>query len=68
MRRQIQLQMQMQIPSFGNWDCYDDLPVTQYFDSTRYGGHLRHHFCMEDAGHDLFKIPPSPLPYQYHLV
>lgn len=66
MRRQ--MQMQMQIPSFGNWECYDDLPVTQYFDSTRYGGHLRHHFYMEDAGHDLFKIPPSPLPYQYHLV
>ncbi|CAA6668185.1 unnamed protein product [Spirodela intermedia] len=29
-------------PQFGNWECYDDLSMTQYFESTSQTGLKRH--------------------------
>ncbi|KAK1421847.1 hypothetical protein QVD17_24518 [Tagetes erecta] len=30
------------IPAFGSWDCYDDLPFTQCFESARQAGLIRY--------------------------
>ncbi|XP_054792017.1 uncharacterized protein LOC129303064 isoform X2 [Prosopis cineraria] len=31
-----------QIPAFGNWDLANELPITQYFESARQAGLVRH--------------------------
>ncbi|KAL7081797.1 hypothetical protein ACP275_14G061000 [Erythranthe tilingii] len=32
------------VPAFGSWDCYDDLPFTQCFESARQAGLLRYSY------------------------
>ncbi|XP_073007655.1 uncharacterized protein [Typha latifolia] len=54
-----------QIPKFGNWDCYEELPITQYFDSAMQAGFIHGHYFGEDG--DLFKVPvPVVKPSQIH--
>lgn len=53
-----------QIPPFGHWDYYDDLPITQYFDSAWQAGLIRSHFWAEDD--DLFKMPAPLQPAYRH--
>ncbi|GFP91171.1 hypothetical protein PHJA_001261100 [Phtheirospermum japonicum] len=35
------------VPAFGSWDCYDDLPFTQCFESARQAGLLRYTYSEE---------------------
>ncbi|KAK6141769.1 hypothetical protein DH2020_024486 [Rehmannia glutinosa] len=35
------------VPAFGSWDCYDDLPFTQCFESAREAGLLRYSYSEE---------------------
>ncbi|GJN16941.1 hypothetical protein PR202_gb03970 [Eleusine coracana subsp. coracana] len=51
-----------QIPAFGDWNLWDDMPVTQYFQSGAF--FFAAHGEKEDE--DLFKVPQFPAkPYNY---
>ena len=39
------------IPAFGSWDCNDDLPFTQCFESARQAGLIR---CSYSGDRDLY--------------
>ncbi|KAI0492712.1 hypothetical protein KFK09_026988 [Dendrobium nobile] len=55
--------MKRQIPAFGNWEYYDDIPITHYFDYVSQSGLFPPCFFCED---DLFKVPVAmPLKYAY---
>ncbi|KAA8543564.1 hypothetical protein F0562_021690 [Nyssa sinensis] len=43
------------VPAFGSWDCSDDLPFTQCFESARQAGLLRYKPPSPVS-------PPPPLP------
>ncbi|KAJ3671938.1 hypothetical protein LUZ60_008017 [Juncus effusus] len=55
-----------QIPSFGDWNQYNELPITQYFESAIQAGLVRTSQCSEEGGRDLlyFSSPVKPT-YQY---
>ncbi|THU58751.1 hypothetical protein C4D60_Mb03t17710 [Musa balbisiana] len=53
-----------QIPAFGSWNYYDDLPITQYFESAMQAGLVRGQSFVEDA--DLYQVPSSPAKLSYH--
>ncbi|KAK3001862.1 hypothetical protein RJ639_022131, partial [Escallonia herrerae] len=36
-----------QVPAFGSWDCHDDLPFTQCFESARQAGLLRYSYSED---------------------
>ncbi|KAK4407539.1 hypothetical protein Sango_0334900 [Sesamum angolense] len=35
------------VPAFGSWDCNDDLPFTQCFESARQAGLLRYNYSQD---------------------
>ncbi|KAL3653255.1 hypothetical protein CASFOL_002936 [Castilleja foliolosa] len=35
------------VPAFGSWDCYDDMPFTQCFESARQAGLLKYTYSEE---------------------
>lgn len=35
------------VPAFGSWDCNDDLPFTQCFESARQAGLLRYSYSQD---------------------
>ncbi|KAL3625741.1 hypothetical protein CASFOL_030270 [Castilleja foliolosa] len=35
------------VPAFGSWDCYNDMPFTQCFESARQAGLLRYSYAGE---------------------
>ncbi|KAJ1685687.1 hypothetical protein LUZ63_017077 [Rhynchospora breviuscula] len=37
-----------QIPSFGDWNYYNELPITQYFESAMQAGLVRSSHCSEE--------------------
>ncbi|KAG1330846.1 hypothetical protein COCNU_02G008140 [Cocos nucifera] len=43
-----------QIPAFGSWNCCDEVPITEYFESVRRTGLIQANFFGGD-GEDLFK-------------
>ncbi|KAM7532145.1 hypothetical protein LguiB_035555 [Lonicera macranthoides] len=53
-----------QIPAFGNWDYANELPITQYFESARQAGLIRH--CSSTTDDDLH-APPPPGTASGHL-
>lgn len=56
-----------QIPSFGNWNYGDEMPITQYFESARQAGLLRAGFSGADHEEDLFSVPIAmPVKLVYH--
>jgi hypothetical protein len=55
-----------QMPALGNWNLWDDVPVTQYFQSGAF--FFTAHGEKEDD-QDLFKVPQFPAkPYNYKKV
>ncbi|XP_010926680.1 uncharacterized protein [Elaeis guineensis] len=44
-----------QIPAFGSWNCCDEVPITEYFESVRVTGLIQANF-FEGDGEDLFKV------------
>ncbi|KAH0434637.1 hypothetical protein IEQ34_026786 [Dendrobium chrysotoxum] len=60
----------LQIPTFGNWDYGDEMPITQYFESARQAGLVRSGFSGEGCDADLFNVPvvmPVKLAHQEGL-
>lgn len=56
-----------QIPTFGNWDYSDEMPITQYFESARKAGLVRAGFSVAGCQEDLVNVPvamPVKLTYQ----
>ncbi|RRT67117.1 hypothetical protein B296_00003823, partial [Ensete ventricosum] len=51
-----------QIPAFGSWNYYDDLPITQYFESAMQAGLVRGQSFVEDA--DLYQKRGGDKQYQ----
>ncbi|EAY76938.1 hypothetical protein OsI_04896 [Oryza sativa Indica Group] len=50
-----------QIPAFGDWNIWDDMPVTQYFESGTF-----FFTAQAEKDEDLFKVPQFPAnPYNY---
>ncbi|KAF3334332.1 hypothetical protein FCM35_KLT20936 [Carex littledalei] len=37
-----------QIPSFGDWNYYNEIPITQYFESAMQAGIMRSSHCSEE--------------------
>ncbi|KAG2593785.1 uncharacterized protein LOC120676800 isoform X1 [Panicum virgatum] len=51
-----------QIPAFGDWNLWDDMPVTQYFQA----GPFFFTAPVDKDDEDLFKVPQFPAkPYSY---
>ncbi|KAG8371676.1 hypothetical protein BUALT_Bualt13G0113100 [Buddleja alternifolia] len=46
-RVQIWLWCRSHVPAFGRWDCYDDLPFTQCFESATQAGLLRYRYSED---------------------
>ncbi|XP_020595943.1 uncharacterized protein LOC110035944 [Phalaenopsis equestris] len=61
-----------QVPTFGDWDYGDQMPITQYFESARQAGLVRAGSLAASYEEDLFNVPvamPVKLAYQdglYH--
>jgi len=54
-----------QIPAFGDWNLWDDMPVTQYFQA----GPFFFTAPVDKDDEDLFKVPQFPAkPYSYKKV
>jgi len=54
-----------QIPAFGDWNLWDDMPVTQYFQA----GPFFFTAPVDEDDEDLFKVPQFPAkPYSYKKV
>ncbi|XP_062187312.1 uncharacterized protein LOC133890775 isoform X2 [Phragmites australis] len=50
-----------QTPAFGDWNLWDDMPVTQYFQSGTF-----FFTAQAEKDEDLFKVPQFPAkPYNY---
>ncbi|KAL5064473.1 hypothetical protein RYX36_026210 [Vicia faba] len=43
-----------QIPTFGNWDIANKLPITQYFENTRQAGLI--HYSSSSGETDLYEV------------
>ncbi|CAA7405016.1 unnamed protein product [Spirodela intermedia] len=56
-------------PQFGNWECYDDLSMTQYFESTSQTGLKRQDAAGSGSrvgrGRNPYYPPPVPHCYYY---
>ncbi|KAF6135270.1 hypothetical protein GIB67_021632 [Kingdonia uniflora] len=57
------------VPAFGNWDYADELPITQYFESARQAGLIRHNHSSTDL-QDLYFVGHGDLynNNSYNLV
>ncbi|KAH0467065.1 hypothetical protein IEQ34_004303 [Dendrobium chrysotoxum] len=54
-----------QIPTFGNWDYGDEMPITQYFESARQAGLVRAGFSGAGCEEDLFVPVAMPVKLAY---
>ncbi|XP_035817791.1 uncharacterized protein [Zea mays] len=53
-----------QVPAFGDWNLWDDMPVTQYFQAGTF--FFAAPTTEKDDDEDLFKVPQFPAtPYSY---
>lgn len=56
----------VQIPVFGEWDKANELPITQYFESARQAGLIRHSYSQQLNPHiyfhknQFYAIPNNP--------
>ncbi|KAJ4814842.1 Pathogenic type III effector avirulence factor Avr cleavage site-containing protein [Rhynchospora pubera] len=50
------------IPAFGNWDSFDDVPISKCFESTVHTGLIHGHYFREYVSGDLLLVPlPTPV-------
>lgn len=47
MERKMQEFKKSHVPAFGSWDCNDDLPFTQCFETARQAGLLRYSYSQD---------------------
>ncbi|KAJ3675704.1 hypothetical protein LUZ60_004746 [Juncus effusus] len=51
------------IPAFGNWDSFEGLPITKYFDSAIQAGLIHSSYIKGHVNRDLFEVPVKPNLY-----